>query len=118
MPATGSSKAAAVARQCHQALLVLESSEERVKRTSGRRAMVVAVTPNRTRRPPASRLTQEVVLARIAAGRDVAKHVKDEPDCGLMIWRILASTERLHAVRDIKAVEFTMPMHHCPIAQI
>ncbi len=80
--------------------------------------MVVAVTSNRPGRPPSDRLAQEIVLARVTTGSDVAEHVKDEPDSGLMIRRILASTERLHAVRDVDAVELTMPMHHCPGAQL
>jgi len=80
--------------------------------------MVVAVTPNRSGRPPSNRLAQEVVLARAPTGGDVAEHVKDEPDSGLMIRRIFASTKRLHAVRDVDAVEVTMPLQRCPGAQL
>jgi hypothetical protein len=80
--------------------------------------MVVAVTPNRSGGPPSNRLTQKVVLARVTTGRDIAEHVKDEPDGRLMVRGILASTERLHAVRDVDAVDLTVPMRHCPDAQL
>ncbi len=103
-PPASSWKCATVARQCHEALLLLEPSEERVKWTSGRRAMVAAVASHGSGGPPSDYLAQEVVLARVPTRRDVAEHVKHQPDRRLMVRRVLTSTERSHAVRDVDAV--------------
>lgn len=78
--------------------------------------MVMAIAPNRPTRPPPNRLTQEVVLAGSAAGRDIAEHMEDESDSGLMVRRILASTKQSHGVRNIHPLELELPVRHCPAA--